>query len=1084
MKPVRFLAPPPILLALLFLSTLSADAQVAKSRGSALDDLAYRSERLRPSHEVALAEDLGGEIASTVANAWAAFRSAASAQAFSSDASSWVGYVSRRTGRLEYAEGAGLPWAAGAGNRLASAATGKVDLATLEQTARAFVAENSELLGVSAERLSLSPGRSGRLAAHVWAVDFDVLSDGQRIEGARVFFRINNGNLIQFGSENLPAPDAAADPKIEPREKALELAAVYLGGFEKSDQFLDAGSLHLVPVAASDGRFAQGFEPGHGLGLARVWQFIFVREGVTGTWRVRVDAATLQILEVADQNDYISAQVRGGVYADNTSGEFIWPMPYADLSATPFATNGGGIYNFSIFTPQTSTLDGTYVSIADSCGSISKGSGILGVIDFGTGSGTDCTTPGVGGSGNTHSARTQFFSVNRGKDMARGWLPGVSWLNNQLDVNTNGSAWCNAFWSTGSADLNFFQAAAPCVNLGEVPGVGLHEFGHGLDANDGTAAVDKGTGEAYGDTMAFLTTHGSCVGPGSVGSTICSGYGDACTSCTGIREVDYARHASNTAAKVNTFTKVYCPAGGGYDGPCGQEGHCESMVATEALWDFANRDLTLAGSSSAWAILERLWFGSRPTATSAFTCDSSGATWTSDGCASGTLWRTMRAIDDDDGNLANGTPHSAQMYTAFNRHGIACASDAAASVSFSGCTPPAVPTVTVTPSSYSMSLTWTNSGVGIVYDVFRNETGCNSGFAKIAEDVATTSYNDTTTSPLSNYNYQVVAHPTGNEACSAAPSACKAVTALSDTDVWSHDKPWDTGLEPDPATAGNNMWESEDIWVRNDATAGGHQDPILGQVNYVHVLWENKGSATAYNAVVRVYYAIASSGLSWPTDWTEIGAGVITTLASGGTWEISVPWVPTVSGHICLYARLDTPQDPMTYLEGSDPNYNTRYNNNIVWRNVNVIDLFAAEYVAGRMIVRNVATSALATRLTFLDRLDTGVRLAFLQRGRIVIDLGPALFNRWTAGGRLGTGIRVAGATSIEILYTPASSPYIQFQTNAREAFEIHPSFQDTAANKDRTRTDKHVFEIRQTNPGNGTIVGGVTYQIKAPYKL
>ena len=109
MKPVRFLAPPPILFALLFLSTLSVDAQVAKSRGSALDDLAYRSERLRPSHEVARAEDLGGEIASTVANAWAAFRSAASAQAFSSNTSSWVSYVSRRTDRLEYTENAGLP---------------------------------------------------------------------------------------------------------------------------------------------------------------------------------------------------------------------------------------------------------------------------------------------------------------------------------------------------------------------------------------------------------------------------------------------------------------------------------------------------------------------------------------------------------------------------------------------------------------------------------------------------------------------------------------------------------------------------------------------------------------------------------------------------------------------------------------------------------------------------------------------------------------------------------------------------------------------------------------------------------------
>jgi extracellular elastinolytic metalloproteinase len=329
----------------------------------------------------------------------------------------------------------------------------------------------------------------------------------------------------------------------------------------------------------------------------------------------------------------------------------------------------------------------------------------------------------------------------------------------------------------------------------------------------------------------------------------------------------------------------------------------------------------------------------------------------------------------------------------------------------------------------------------------------------------------------------VVAQPTGNEACSSVPSTCQSSVSLDDVDVWSHDKPWDTGLEPDPATAADNMWESEDIWVRNDATAGGHQDPELGQVNYVHVHWENKGPATAYNGVVHLYYAVASSGLSWPTDWTEIGTGAIGSLASGATFEVSIPWVPIVSGHVCLLARLESAQDPMSFAEGTDVNYNTRYNNNIVWRNVNVVDLIAFDYVVGTMIVRNVALTPALTRLSFRDRLDTGVRGKFLQRGRVLIDLGPTLYNRWLAGGSVGGGIRVAGANTIEILPTTGAAPFIQFQTQAREAFETHPRFENTAANVDRSKVDKHVFEIRQTNQSANALVGGVTYQIKAPFK-
>ena len=1055
-----------------------AGAQIAQPPRDSLGQLAFASDVLKPARSAGRLDEVRSALPLDVAAAWDGFRAQVG--------TGWVAYADRRSGRVEYAEGGKLAWIPGAGNALSAGldgAKGEMTLSRLEGIARGFVASWGGLLGVAPADLVLSSGRSGRVASHLWLVDFDVLRGGRPIEGARVFFRVNNGNLIQWGSENLPPPNAKAPADRIGRDKALAALSAYVGGFSATDSWIDPGSLHLLPAAVGDPKSKHAFAPGAGLRLLSAWQFTFRREGSHGTWRGRVDAETGVLLDFTDQNDYVAAQVRGGVALDNTSGEMLFAMPYADLSAAPFATDAGGTYlNLGA---TSSTLDGTYVSIADDCGSISQASTFIGLIDFSSGFGTDCATPFTGGAGNTRSARTQTFHINRGKDMARGWLPGVTWLDDQVTVNTNNSPLCNASWSPGAGTLNFYQADSPCANTGEIPAVALHEFGHGLDSNDGTSRVDEGTGEAYGDTLAFLTTHNSCIGSGFLtDGSFCGGYGDECTACTGVRDVDWGKHDAATPHTVDNFIRTDCPADSSYEGPCGEEGHCESYVATEAIWDFANRDHSSPGSTAAWNLLERLWFGSRPTASSAFTCDTSGATWLSDGCASGTLWRTMRAVDDDDGDLTNGTPHSAELFAALDRHGIACSSDAGATTSYAACTPPAVPTVTITASSYSMSLSWTDSGVGMVYDVFRNETGCDTGFQRIADDVATTSYVDNETNPISPYTYLVVAHPAGNEACSSAPSSCQSKTAADDADLWGRDKPWDTGLEPDPATASNNMWESEAITVRNDATIGAHQDPIAGQLNYVHVFLENKGPNTIYNAVVRVYYAVASSGLAWPEDWTEIGAGAVGSLASGFGIDVSVPWVPTVSGHVCLLARVESVQDPMTFAEGTDVNYNTRYNNNIVWRNVNVVDLFGAELVAGRMIVRNVADTLVLTRLTFRDRLDAGVRLPFLQRGRILIDLGPDLYSRWVANGSVGQNVHVAGPNTIEV-HLAGTAPYIQFQTAANEEFEIHPSFQSTAANVDRTKTDKHVFEIRQSRQlANGnTLVGGVTYQIKAPFK-
>src|SRR6185295_13196593 len=453
-------------------------------------------------------------------------------------------------------------------------------------------------------------------------------------------------------------------------------------------------------------------------------------------------------------------------------------------------TNSAGVYAFT-GAATTSSLNGLYVKPSDTCGPISLTADGSGNFDFGSSAASDCSTPGFGGAGNTRSSRTQYYWVNRVKEVGRGWLP-AAWLSSQLTTNVNLPQTCNAYWN--GSTLNFFKSGGGCGNTGELPSVSLHEYGHGLDSNDGTGSPpENGSGETVGDWTASLATHLSCIGSGFLGSN-CGGYGNACTSCTGVRDIDCAKRAANTPSTVANFTQTTCPQPSpfnpNYVGPCGQhaigtgittnkrEGHCESYIGSQALWDLANRDLPSPGTGGAWSISDRLWYLTRATTTSFFTCNTTPATWTSDGCAAGTLFRTFRVADDDDGNLANGTPHGASIFAAFNRHNIACASDPGSNTTFAACTIPTPPTLSLTPSNNTMQLSWTSSGAGIVYDVYKNELDCNAGFIKVANDVATTSFSDPNVANFFNYNYQIIAHPTGTEACGAPPSNCATAAPL------------------------------------------------------------------------------------------------------------------------------------------------------------------------------------------------------------------------------------------------------------------------------------------------------------------
>src|SRR3954471_18189516 len=335
-----------LLLLLSLIIAIPATAQVAKQGNDVLSSLAFVHDKLQQSQPFEPMDTVQSLVTPSLQNGWAAFVIGAN--------SSWKATVDHRSGLIAFAEGGNIAWVPGRGNSLTNASLSSVlagrtkpDMTVLDTIARDFLKNGAAtLMGVDTTTLALNSGRSGQPAGHLWFVDYDVVREGLAIEGARVVFRVNNGNLIQYGTENLPSPGATVPPTRLTRRQAIDAVSQYIGGFQVGDSFRDNGSLHLLPSAVPSKKFAEGYEFGKGRGIAKVWQGVFHRDGVLGTSRARVDAAPGEVLSFEDVNEYVSAPATGGIYQSSptTGAEIVRPMPFLTAGTTP--TNSGGIYNF------------------------------------------------------------------------------------------------------------------------------------------------------------------------------------------------------------------------------------------------------------------------------------------------------------------------------------------------------------------------------------------------------------------------------------------------------------------------------------------------------------------------------------------------------------------------------------------------------------------------------------------------------------------------------------------------------------------------------------------------------------------
>ena len=742
-----------------------AGAQVMKKGTHRLDDVSFTRPELRLGAQVEDLRALRYELAAEGRQEEASFL--ADHDAFlSASGGRWVVLYDRLTGGANLVEGSGIPWIPGAGNTLKNADLGlsagtsasRVPASVVAAKAQALLSAYPALFGGETKGLVLNEAASGPVGEGLYFLDFDWTYEGLPVEKAHAFFRLSHGNLVQFGEENMGPAIASLDPRPSITEAtAWDSVWGYLGGAPEGVKALAPARLAIVPVTSVEALSGARVVPGTGLSYRLVFIVPFRVPGVMGTWEGRVDAHTGEVLSLLDTNAY--GHIQGGVYKTDknpTQTEVTMPFGFADYAAGQYADVAGNYAG----TTGTSAMSGKYVKITDTCGSVSQASDGSGLIDFGAGSGTDCTTPGHGGAGNTHSSRTQYWNVTAIKLKAMTYLPSNTWLTQQLTDRVNLNQTCNAYWD-GSA-LNFFKSGGGCGNTGELPGVSLHEFGHGLDQNDGNgSSPDYGTGETYGDITGVLQTHQSCLGGGFLGGN-CGGYGWPCTSCTGVRDIDYQKHTPQTPATPANFNKVQCPSAA-CQGPCGKECHCESAPSSQAIWDLAARDLISWGmdQTTAWQLVDKLWYLSRSTAGSAFTCNANGE----DGCGGSSYFTVFRVADDCDGNLANGTPHASAIYAAFNRHGIGCSS-VVNTDNDCGCAVLAAPVISGTAGNNQTTINWSVVAGAASYDVYRNETDCGAGFTKVGNSASTT-FTDNGVANGVTYYYRVEAKGTG--ACPPSP---------------------------------------------------------------------------------------------------------------------------------------------------------------------------------------------------------------------------------------------------------------------------------------------------------------------------
>jgi len=472
-------------------------------------------------------------------------------------------------------------------------------------------------------------------------------------------------------------------------------------------------------------------------------------------------------------NEYVTTDFR----ADACSAELIRSMPYAKIligSTTVYAdTNGAFTHTYSGTGSvlAAATLAGKYFKVVDQ-------SSTLGTVPVQTlVDGSNSTflfnpTPNV-----VNTAQTNSYEIaNRTREKilaANASYPTIA-TQTSFTINTNIADVCNAYYDGNS--INFFSAGSGCNNtaFGDVV---AHEYGHHMVQCAGSGQSEYGEGQA--DIVGIIITDNSQLG---VGFQSCS---------SGIRS------ASNSCQ----YSSTGCSS-------CGSEIHSCGQLISGCFWSLRSSFITTYPSDYRTR-LAKLAVNSTPLHAGSSSIQND-------------ITLDYLTLDDDNGNLGDGSPNYSAISNAFSAHGLLPPALALFTISL----PNGGPT-TVDPSggtTMSVSIVPVSSQVLEGSQKLYYREGISGTFSSVAlTSNGGTSY--TATFPAAGCNttvqYYIEAKSTGGTALvlpTTAPttnysttSVLSSVVALLET-FDGTTTAFTIGAAGDTATAG--------IWIRSNTASG------------------------------------------------------------------------------------------------------------------------------------------------------------------------------------------------------------------------------------------------------------------------
>jgi hypothetical protein len=426
-----------------------------------------------------------------------------------------------------------------------------------------------------------------------------------------VMVRMNsNGRVSMIGSEFYPDCSVDTNPQLDAADARTAALAGLKINTDNGVTFEDHG-LCVLPYRTLDGiKYRLAWELQIGIDDLHIWN----------TW---VDAETGEIIwrwnQVRDGSD---GNVTGSVSVSSVNDPATTVL-YRDMTVkvngASSTTDAAGHYTSSNSGAVTASLSGTYCKVSRQNGSNASYSGTV------AGGGT-----AVIQWTNTNSQpeeRAAYYHVVRAHAYLKNLDAGVTGMDYQVVAKVDVNGYCNAFWD--GTNLNFYKGgtttSGTCPNMALLPDVIFHEYGHGVN--------DK-LYKQLGNTSGMINT------------ALHEGLADGFSAMILDRpEMGVGFWGTGTTLRNNNNTKKYP------DDIVGEE-HADGEIMAGAIWEM-RKSLPLS------VVEHDVHYAKRGLPDDANT-----------GKAYVKYFLEVLEADDNDANLSNGTPHSAQIVPAFALHGI------------------------------------------------------------------------------------------------------------------------------------------------------------------------------------------------------------------------------------------------------------------------------------------------------------------------------------------------------------------------------------------------------------------------------